>query len=321
MNNLTLESPLPTRLKAWMDERFPLINGLLFFALYLTSAALSRFVSQSGPISFSFQDVVGCLMTWSFFLVIRIFDEHKDYELDMQNHPDRVLQQGLITLNHLKVVAYICLVLQIFYSAFLDLGFSDVLRAWFLMFAWTCLMGKEFFCGEWLEKHLTLYAFSHMMVMPLIIWWLVQMGNPGTPLTRESGALMLLAFVSGFAFEITRKTRGPEEERDTVDSYSKIFGPRGAALVVAGLVCLMVFLQGYLLVSVAGWGYWPALIILLVALGLVLLNLGRFISSPSLAGREKNEMTLALSTLVGYLVLIITIYLVRGISIGFWWSV
>ncbi len=39
---LTLEAPLPSRILAWMHERFPFANALLFFILYLTTAAVAR---------------------------------------------------------------------------------------------------------------------------------------------------------------------------------------------------------------------------------------------------------------------------------------
>jgi hypothetical protein len=52
-----------------------------------------------------------------------------------------------------------------------------------MMFAWTCLMGKEFFIADWLTRHLTWYAVSHMMVMPLIVWWLANMALPHTALS------------------------------------------------------------------------------------------------------------------------------------------
>ncbi len=331
--SITIESPLSSRIKAWMDERFPFVNALLFFILYLTAAVLARYSSTDGEISLALIDVAGCLVTWSFFLVVRIFDEHKDYDLDVLNHPQRILQSGVITLKHLKGLALIAIALQIIYSIIIDrlhvgnslyLGntslldspslIGSALTAWALVFGWTCLLGKEFFCGEWLEKRLTLYAFSHMLIMFFMVWWLVQMGNPGTPLSNEIIALGVLAFISGFAFEITRKTRGPEEERDTVDSYSRIFGAKGAALIVILLVLGMISTQCFIIYQIGGTDYWPALVVLLAILILCLKSLFSFIKEPSEKGREKNEMAVALVTLLGYIVLIVSVFVNRGIT-------
>ncbi|WP_250657927.1 UbiA family prenyltransferase [Alkalimarinus coralli] len=321
-NSVTIESPLATRIKAWMDERFPFVNALLFFILYLTAAVIARYSSTEGAVSLALIDIVGCLITWSFFLVVRIFDEHKDYELDVLNHPQRVLQSGLITLNHLKGLALAAIALQITYSLILDSvqttnasAVGPTMFAWLMVFGWTCLMGKEFFCGEWLEKRLTLYAFSHMIVMFFIVWWLVQMGRPSAPLSNEVIALGFLAFISGFAFEITRKTRGPEEERDTVDSYSKIFGAKGAAILVISLVLGMIATQCFIILQVGGAGYWPALVVLAIVLLLCLKSLLSFIAEPTEKGREKNEMAVALGTLLGYLVVLVSVFVNRGITL------
>jgi 4-hydroxybenzoate polyprenyltransferase len=158
---VTMNSALTARIFAWMDERFPFKNALLFFILYLTSAAVVRSGAE-GAISVNLMDLFSCAITWSLFLVIRIFDEHKDYALDVLNHPQRVLQSGLIALGNLKVLAVISIVVQLLFSLYIDqfsVGAATI--SWLIMFVYLCLMGAEFFCGEWLEKLLTLYAFSH----------------------------------------------------------------------------------------------------------------------------------------------------------------
>jgi len=142
-HNLTLQAPWIQRFMAWIHERFPLPNALLFFILYLTTVAVV-YDSSTGDIFNLGRDVLGCLVTWSFFLLLRIFDEHKDYELDCQNHPQRVLQSGLITLNHLKIVGAVIITLEVAYALFLDQGLGMTLMAGAAMFIWTCLMGQRF---------------------------------------------------------------------------------------------------------------------------------------------------------------------------------
>lgn len=302
-HNLTLQDAWPKRFVGWMNERFPFSHALLFFILYLTAAAIARAASGAEHI-LQTQDIMGCLVTWSFFLVLRIFDEHKDYELDCHNHPQRVLQSGLITLNHLKIVAVLAIALQVGYACYLDQGVGSTLIAWAMMFAWTCLMGKEFFIAEWLTRHLTWYAVSHMMVMPLIVWWLASMAEPHLSLNLSLQAFMSLAFLSGFCFEIARKTKGPEEERDSIESYSRIFGTRGSAVVVMGLLSAMVANQAFLVSQLSSqFPIWAAGV-LGVFYSLAMFQVGKFIQSPSVKGREKNEAVIALNMLAGYGVLI-----------------
>jgi len=301
--SLTLDSPFSGRFLAWMKERFPFANALLFFILYLTTATVVR-AGLNEPIGLSLQDLIGCLVTWSFFLLLRVLDEHKDYELDCHNHPQRVLQSGLINLGHLKIAGLLAVVAQLCWSLWLDGGIGQVTIAWAVMLGWTSLMAKEFFIPDWLNRHLTWYAVSHMLVMPLIVWWLANLAQPGCALTGELKMMMAQAFISGFCFEITRKTKGPEEERDSVESYSRIFGTRGSAVLVIGLVSAMVINQLLLAYLLAGHLPLAAMIILLAFYGLALRQLMLFLRKPSAALRGKNEAVVALAMLAGYAVLI-----------------
>jgi hypothetical protein len=319
--SVTLNDSVTIRIVAWMNERFPFANALLFFILYLTSAAVAR-AALDQEIKISLLDVFNCLITWGFFLVIRIFDEHKDYDLDVLNHPQRVLQSGLITLKHLKFLAAVAITVQLIFSLYLD-GFilGNATISWLIMFGYLCLMGVEFFCGEWLEKRLTLYAFTHMMIMPLTVFWLANIATPSADitdvLTPSLYIMMLLAFVSGFCFEIARKTRGPEEERETVDSYSKIFGTKGSAYVVMGLITGMLISQALLLFFLGVEYIWAYSIALVVTYALAIKQVLSFVSAPNLKGREKNEAAIAINMLVGYLVIIIAVLINKGIA----WSI
>jgi 4-hydroxybenzoate polyprenyltransferase len=219
--------------------------------------------------------------------VLRVFDEHKDYELDCTNHPQRVLQSGMISLKHLKVLAVVSIIAQLLFSLWQDQGFADVSIAWLIAFTWTCLMGVEFFCGEWLEKRLTLYAFSHMLVTPMIMWWLAQLAAPSVVMSNELILMLCFAFVGGFTAEIVRKTRGPEEERDTVDSYSKIFGTQGSAWVVMFLLLLTGAIQTVLCNQMSSGSFVIGYLVLAVGYLLAVISLLKFVKAPSLKGREK----------------------------------
>lgn len=313
----SMNDALSTRIFAWMDERFPFKNALLFFILYLTSAVVAR-SALDGEIKVSLLDILACVVTWSLFLVIRIFDEHKDYALDVINHPQRVLQSGLITLKHLKVLGVVAVIAQLLFSLYSDgFVFGGATISYLIMFTYLCLMGAEFFCGEWLEKRLTLYAFSHMLIMPLIVYWLANLAVPNVVLNESLIVMMLLAFISGFCFEITRKTKGIEEERDTVDSYSRIFGTKGSAYLVMLLVSMMLLSQGALLFTLEVKGLVWFLMPLVLMYGVAIRQVKKFVENSTIAGREKNEAAVAINMLIGYLVIIIAVLVNNGLT-GSW---
>ena len=315
-HGLTLSSPLHKRFLAWMDERFPAANSIVVVVLYLVCSAVARFTATDGEYTLYFTDLVGAFVTWSMFLLLRVFDEHKDYELDVKNHPERVLQSGLITLTHLKLVGVIAVVCQILWTLAVDGGFGSAFTAWLIMMIWAGLMTAEFFCGEWLEKRLTLYAVSHMAIMPMIIWWIVNMAAPGLSLDYMIASLMALAFVSGFCFEITRKTRGPEEERDTVDSYTKIYGVKGCSMIILTLLAIMALIQIYMISQIVSGHYLTGYVLVLAFIGLAVMSVLKYLKSPSLPGREKNEKMVGLAMIGGYSVVVSAVIVERGFAVA-----
>jgi 4-hydroxybenzoate polyprenyltransferase len=224
---------------AWVLERFPPVTGVGFFVGYAVAALFARaLVTGERPLRIGATDLLAFPAVWSFFFVLRVFDEHKDYELDCANHPDRALQRGLITLSHLKVLAAIAVALQLATCLWLDHAFGRVTIAWALALAWSLLMAKEFFASRWIAHRLVLYAFLHMLVMPFAYAWMAQVGARGHPLPAPVALIATAAFLGGFAFEIARKTKAPGDERPGVDSYTKRLGPGGAAAATSALVAL-----------------------------------------------------------------------------------
>ena len=79
-------------LRAWMRERFPARNAVFFAVFYVTALLIGRADGNGdGPIVLSFRDAAGFIALWCFFLMLRVFDEHKDFEADAIAHPHRVL--------------------------------------------------------------------------------------------------------------------------------------------------------------------------------------------------------------------------------------
>jgi 4-hydroxybenzoate polyprenyltransferase len=308
-------SPLARRFLAWVHERFPLSHGILFFVLYFTALVTGRFDTTTETLPIAVPDLVGFIALWSFFLMLRVFDEHKDYELDCRNHPDRVLQSGRITLGHLKVAGGIAIGLQLGLSLWLDAGFGRITAWWLAVFAYSLLMAKEFFVGEWLSRRLVLYAATHMVIMPLAMIWLAQIGAEQSALPRNIGLLAGLSFLSGAAFEVTRKLRGPEEERAGVDSYTKVLGTSSAPLLVlvllAGSAAVQVLLLHWIFGGPARARWYGLLAAGLLPAAITLL---RFRAKPTATTRKASEGAVSLSMLMGYLVVVIAVWIERGLS-------
>lgn len=315
---LTVDSWIVRRLLAWADERFPHANSVLFFILYATALAVGQALTGATELRIGPRSLLSFAGAWSFFLMLRVFDEHKDYELDCKNHPERVLQRGLVTLGHLKVLGVFAIATQIAVSLLSDGGEPGAVTAlWLVVMGWSALMAKEFFVGEWLEKRLVLYALSHMIVMPMALIWMATIGVAHLPmafaLPLTIGLLAALSFASGASFEVTRKLKAPEDERETVDSYTKALGLSMAPLVAIAFLLLGAALQIALVSELTGavaW-YWAAIIVAGLAPAVVALM--RFRTAPSAAAAKRNESLVGVAMLAGYAVLLAASVAGRGV--------
>lgn len=296
-----------------MSERFPPAHGVLFLIMYVTALLFGQYVATAGTLGVSAQDLVGFAGVWSFFLMLRVFDEHKDYDLDLLNHPDRVLQSGRVTLGHLKVLGALAIAAQAGTSLWFD-GWTvgPVTQCWAVVIAWSSLMAKEFFVGEWLEQRLVPYALSHMIVMPMALVWMATMGA-GRIEAGDFGLLAALSFLSGAAFEVTRKTKGPEEERDTIQSYSQVWGARGSAGIVAAMLVGQATVEVLLLrtIGVTHLAWYAGLAATFV---LPAVALARYVRAPSTKGREANEGGVSMAMLGAYVLLLAAMISVRSIA-------
>ena len=310
---LTLDAPLLQRLLAWAAERFPLVNGVLIFAIYATALLYGRALTSAGELSVSVLDFAGFFAVWAYFLILRVFDEHKDYARDSRNHPERVLQSGLISLRHLRVLGWAAVAVQLGVSLAIDGGAGPVTAWWALTMGWTLLMLKEFFVGEWLSRRLLLYAFTHMLSMPLAFLWMAQMGAEGRGLPLEVAWLALLGGLIAASLEVARKLRAPEDERAGVDSYTKVLGTTGGALVVATLLSAAA-MAGAGLMDVAGEASLVAFGCIALAAAPGLAGALRFAHSPTRGNAGASEALVGATLLLLPLVPAVTLLAGRGLA-------
>jgi 4-hydroxybenzoate polyprenyltransferase len=254
---------------AYLNERFPPIaNVLLILTYYSSNQFLAIVLTRPGQaMHYDRWSFFGMLMLVSFFFHIRVFDEHKDYEEDCRHYPHRVLQSGRITLRHLKIAVAIAIAIQLI--AVLARG-PQAFTAWAIAFAFTLLMLREFFAAAFLKRHFVLYATSHMLIMPLLSLLVFSFATERWPweAPRWFWVYAFVGFFVTFNWEVSRKIRAPEEEREGVDSYTKIFGTFGAAyavLIIRAIDTALVAAIGHHL-GVSNWFYIALAVLYLVCL-------------------------------------------------------
>ena len=234
--SLTRESPFLLRLGAYLSERFPpLGHGLIVIAYYASNHSVASVLTDpSGSVRLGVGALMGAATILLFFFHLRVFDEHKDRADDDTYHAERVLQRGLVTLRDLRVIGGIGIALEFLFAA---VSGPAALVSLAIAFAFSLLMLKEFFVGDWLKRHFIVYAVSHMLVMPLLAAVVLSFAT-GRYLWQAPVWFWVFAafgFLAGLNFEVSRKMKAPDDEIDGVDSYTKILGTFTAAYAVLAM--------------------------------------------------------------------------------------
>src|SRR6056297_2423261 len=249
-------SAVVPRLGSYLGERFPLIgNGLLILSFYSSNQFLAHALHDRGqPMRYDLSTLYGVLVVICFFLHMRIFDDHKDYAEDAVFFPDRVLQRGVVTLGELKGLAAVAIGMQAILAA--TVGWA-ALVSWLIAFGFSILMLKEFFVRRWLKQRFLLYASVHMLIMPLLamVVWSFATGRYGWEMPAWYWLYSMVGFFLAFNWEVSRKIRAAEDEREGLDSYSRLFGAYGAAYLVLLMRLLDTILVGLvaLHLGLSGW--------------------------------------------------------------------
>jgi 4-hydroxybenzoate polyprenyltransferase len=254
------------------------------------------------PLGLGWGEIVGMAATISFFFRLRVFDEIKDFASDAVLHPGRVLQSGRVTLAPLRVLAWTGAVLEVGWSA--SRGLPAVL-GWAALLGYSLLMRYEFGAPAWLRARLLLYAFTHMLVMPLVIGWLWLAYAPAARFGPGGGGLLaLLSLLGGFAFELARKIRTPVAERAGVDSYSRSLGYGAAVAAVLAVLLASAGVQAQLLARLgAGWGAFGLLAALLLT---TVVAYGTALARPREALVRAAEKLVSLALLMSYVAVIVS---------------
>lgn len=244
MNGATTQ-PLLERWTTLVRERFkPQVYLPMIFVFTATNAL---FLTKSEGRSWDWLRFAAVfVMLLSFFFRMRVFDEIKDYETDLAINPHRPLARGVASFRQVKrgLFVFICFELLVAWN----LGFWPFMAHLIAIF-YSLMMFEEFFLSDHLRPHLTTYAITHTFVSCLL-GASAAVAMTGVDL-RSLGPYHFYFFLTNWAFfnlfEFARKTFAPEEERDKVESYSKIFGVQLAILLSVS--------QG----ALGNWWLWKAL--------------------------------------------------------------
>lgn len=288
------------RFYVYQKERFPILgHGVLVAVFSFSAIAYARICrGATGFIDWKTY-FVGVFTTITLFLLVRIFDEHKDAEDDAKYRAHLPVPRGLVTLTELRNIGIIVFILQIIVNAYF---FPKMLWLHALVIGYLLLMGKEFFISDWLKKHQFWYITSHMFIIPLVDIYASGLDWFLNDISAPVGLLFFFAvsYMNGIVLEIGRKIRAPEQEAGVL-TYSHQLGINKS--VWLWVICI--FMTALLAIAAAAYANF-GLISFFILIGFFMINLIvglNFLKNPTPKSAKNIENMSAIWTIAMYLTL------------------
>ncbi len=291
-------SSLVRRLGTYTAERFPLAAYTPMILLASFAALGYSRVARGAPGFTSMGAFATAIVTLlAAFFALRVADEHKDAVVDRLTRPELPVPRGVVTLGELRAVAAAAVLVAVIANAVLapvlliPLGIAAL---------WLALMTREFFARDWLRARPATYLASHMVIMPLLLFYATAVDwlAAGSRAPRALLVFVAATYATGLVLEVGRKVRAIPDERPGVETYTSSWGTQRAVTVWLGAVALSAALVAASSFAVyARWGFLAAPLLALAAATAAL----RIVRTPGAAGAGNPiEAASAAWTLVAY---------------------
>ena len=226
----------------FIKERFDPVSHFLMIVVFVAVHIL--FAQRLYNVSLTTLQTT-CLLSavTLFYFKLRLYDEVKDYELDVVINPYRPLPRGLLLHQDMYRGMQICIFLEVLFFSSQGL---NAIRSLSIAILYSLFMYKEFFIKDIIRPHLTTYAISHTVVTSLLSMAIFTFINQKTYSENMFDRNLIYFALSNWMlfniFEFGRKTYAPSEERHNIDTYSSLFGKKLAVLLVLSLALVSFFL-------------------------------------------------------------------------------
>ena len=270
----------------YQKERFPLFAHGPLVIVFCLAVMLFSALQQGDELPDITRIAGAVISTLILFFQLRVADEFKDFDIDSRYRPHRAVPRGLVSLSDLAQLAFAGAIVQFLIALYVDIGLIPILIG---VWAYIGLMTKEFFVPEWLLKNPPVYLLSHMLVMPLIAFyvstfdWLCDCRD----MPQGLGWLLLLSFCCGLVLELGRKIKVPASERTGVETYSGLWGSNIAVILWTASVAAAVFAYANAASYLSHSGLFPSLGATVLVLGFVTAILFPGKGRQKFAGAEK----------------------------------
>jgi 4-hydroxybenzoate polyprenyltransferase len=283
----------------YQKERFPLAAHAPLVAAFSYSAlSYSSLLRGLHGLPSGRSAVAAFFTSLLFFLQLRIADEFKDFDDDSRYRPYRPVPRGLVKLRELGVIGAGAALGQLLLAIWITPRLIPL-----LLLTWTylALMSKEFFVHDWLKARPFTYLWSHMLIMPLVDFyvtacdWMPAAGRAPAGLAW----FLIISFFNGIVLEMGRKIRAPEDEETGVETYTFLWGRpqavRGWFLALS--LCAASAFMAARRIDFA----WPVAGVIITMLAATGLSGAAFVRTPTTKRAKRIEALSGIWTLLMYL--------------------
>lgn len=302
----THESSFFARVRIYCNEMFPVHIYLPYVVALYACLSVTTQLLYSRVVIIDTYGVVGLLSAFCMMLLLRTFDDLKDFEIDKDLFPERAIPRGDVRksdITTLSVTSFVVLMAA-------NLLFArHTLVPFFIMVGYALLTFKWFFAEAIHRKNLFLTMLTHQPLPLFINAYLISTAlyAGGREYDFSFGHILLLLLFSlpVTAWEVGRKIRAADMETDYV-TFSRIFGASGAATISLALLSISGFISLYM-----GWrlhlplAFYLANSALLVFVAFVFI---RFILHPEHRNNVLKNAVMIFTTLLFFNLLLHTLF-------------
>lgn len=228
------------RLGMYIYERFNLLAYSIFIiAMFFSAVSLAKS-------SFSILLLPALLVLFLYFLRLRMYDDLKDHQIDIDLKPHRPLPRGLVTRKEIITATHLLIVLEIIVVYILNV---KLIIPYLLIILFSLLTFHEFFIGKTLRKNILLYALPHVLLMFFIGAFLYYSIIIMSLLQFKLTIFLIFGFICyilGLIFEISRKMPPLKENKSSNESFISLLGFEAAWITLIALFALSSLITAYL---------------------------------------------------------------------------
>jgi 4-hydroxybenzoate polyprenyltransferase len=293
-------------------EMFPVLIYLPYvLALYLCLNFATQSIS-SNSIVFDVQGIVGMVTAFFMMLQMRTFDDLKDIEIDKDLFPERATPRGAVLKKDIQIISIVAFCILVVTNFVFG---QKTILVFIIMMLYALLTFKWFFAEKYHREHVFFTMLTHQPLPIMINFFLIHTalasGNDYEQFNTSHFILLLIFSLPITAWETSRKIRSLDKE-DEYETFSKLFGARGASIIPLTCLLLSGLLSIYIGFQLNLTNSHLAIVGILILM--ILFFFGRFLLQPSDKNNVLKNITMLFTTAL-FFNLLIHILLISTVSV------